>query len=120
MRPGIEIDGHSPLPHRTKLLRAPGAARLTIANRLLASDPLHIKHSLTLAAIKFRNAIVPALPRKKQSRCRLNAVEIRVVADLVLLNRVNHIRPATLFEHSGLLAHQLVSTPDSLGRQKLA
>src|SRR5262245_62420702 len=100
----VEIDSHAPLLHRSERLRAPRRSRLPVTRRGLAEDALHVLESRPLAAIKLGDPFVPAEVRQVHRGRRLRAMEVGVVADLMLLQRRDHIIPPTPLQSTRFFA----------------
>ena len=119
MRAAIEIGAHAPLAHRAIRLRPPRAAGLAVAGRRLPEDALDVIEAGLLAALELGDAVVPGEIRQIQRRRWLGAVEVGVIADLVLLERRDDIGPLALLQHPRLLADHLEGRTHAAGRQDL-
>ena len=100
-------------------LRGPGAAGLTVGNRSDAEDPADIASALRFATVELGPAVLPPGVLQVHRDRRLLAVCVRVVADVVTLERRDHVASAALFEHAGLLANDLERGPHTQPRQHL-
>ena len=100
-------------------LRRPRAPRLPIGHRDHAEDPVHVPSALGLASKELRPPVVPAGVLQVDGNRRLLAVRVRVIADVVPLERGNHITPPPLFEHPRLFADDLERGPHTHPRQHL-
>ncbi len=108
----VEIDLHAPLTHGPKRLRSPGAAGLAVAGRRRAKDALHIRAARPFTPVELGDAVIPAQVRQIHGRAGLNAMEVGVVADLVLLQGRDDVGAFALFQGAGLLADDLEGRPD--------
>ncbi len=104
----IQIDRDAEMPQRAKCLGSPGAAGLAItAWRGAEKSGEHLPRPLFRGA---RNSAAPSShPHAAQieRRSGLDAVEIGVVADIVMAQRANHIGTPARFQHARFLAYHL-------------
>ena len=107
------------LRQRRIRLRRPGGARLAVAGRRRPENARHIADALLLAAIELGHAVVPPGVLEVDRNRRLAAVRVRVIADLVLLERGDHVASPALFQHARLLADDLERRPDPSVGQRL-
>src|SRR5258708_4499473 len=108
----IEIDRHAPAAHRAVGLRSPRGTGLTVTARRLTEDPFQIVEAGLLAAVELGDAVIPAQFVQVLRRRGLSAVIIGVVADLVFLERVDHVRALALLQGARLLADHLERRPN--------
>src|SRR5205085_7112900 len=107
MAAGVEIDPHPPFAHGAVGLRSPGTPRLAVTTRRCAEDAFDVVKALALTAIKLGDPLIPAKVREIKRRRRLHAVIVGMVADLVRLERLDHVMAAALLKGACLLADNL-------------
>src|SRR5436305_737633 len=115
----VQVDLHAPLPHGAVDLRSSGASRLPVTRRSDSEYPLDIVVPWLLAPVEFRHAFIPSQVGKVHGRAGLNAVPIRVIADLMLLKSVDDILPAASHQDSGFFPHDFESGTNVFLAQKL-
>ena len=115
----IQVDLHAPLPHGAVDLRSPRASRLAVTRRSDSENPLDVVVPWLLAPIEFRHAFIPTQVGQIHGRAGLNAVPVRVIADLVLLEGIDDILPAAPLQSARLFPHDFEGGPDVFLCQKL-
>src|ERR1700748_721524 len=88
----IEVDMHAPFLQDRVSLRRPTHPRLPVTAGWPAEYASDIVKARTPARIELLLSSVPPQHRLIDSRCRLLAVGVRVIPDLVPSQRRNHVR----------------------------
>src|SRR5207302_5173762 len=104
--------------HGAVRLRPPRAARLPIARRRDAEDAFHIVITGLFAAIELSYAVVPAERGQVHRRRRMDAVPVRMKADLVFLERFDDVIAAAALEAAGPFADDLEDRADQFTGQE--
>src|SRR5262249_24515595 len=99
----IHSDAH-PLQRRESL-RSPRRPWLAITTRRDAEDSFDVAHALDFASVKLGGAIFPASVLQIDGDGRLPAVGVRMITDLVFLERRDHVLAPSPFERPSLLSH---------------
>src|SRR5262249_44809477 len=99
----IHSDAH-PLQRRESL-RSPRRPRLAVTTRRDPEDSFDVAHALGFASVKLGGAIFPAGVLQIDGDGRLSAVRVRMITDLVFLERRDHVLAAAPFERPSLLSH---------------
>ena len=115
----VEVHPDSHLPQCRIGLRRPRRSRLPVADRRHTEDSLDVAYSVHLPAMKLVRSVLPAHMLQVDGRRRLPTVQVRMVPDLVPLQRRNHIATTTLLKHARLLSDELEIGRDSQPRQHL-
>ena len=115
----VQIHADAHLAQGRVRLRGPGAAGLTVGNGSDSENPRYIASALRFATAELGPAVLPPGILQVHRDRRLLAVRVRMVADVVTLERGDHVASAALFEHAGLLTNDLERGPHTETRQHL-
>ena len=95
-------------------LRTPRRTGLAIAReRLHSEDASHIRRAAAFAPRELCHAIEQSALGEILGGRGMHGVKIRVVADVVLFQRRDHIVPSPRFEHTCFLAHDFECGADA-------
>src|SRR5438045_2455010 len=100
----VQVHADAHVAQRRIDLRGPGTPGLPVRDGRHAEDPLNVPDALDFATIEFGAAVVPPGVLQIDGNGRLLTVGVRVIADVVALERGNHVTASTALEHAGLFA----------------
>src|SRR5207253_7301342 len=101
----IHLDAH--VAKRGIGLRGPRTPGLPVGDGRDAEYPLNVFDPLLLTSLELGPAVFPAGVLQIYRNCRLLAVRVRVIADVVPLQRGDHVRSAASLQYSSLLTDDL-------------